>query len=355
MSGSGNRCRLSPGESLKEVSYETLGFTFFDHGGSRWVAGCCNLDPQFGAFVTNAQFKSAPHSLESAGPTDIVQEYAGISSGTWVYTDHVYVPTGYTGQSYFILLSGYDGANTIPRVWTVQMYFDMNLNRTVANCGSSALMKGALLYDQWMEIRVEIYLDDDWTKLYVEGKLLDDPALADHPTLGGGYKWTKGVFGTSNGTLDLMAVDVFANGATPVYHDDMSVEPFSTLSADVTSISEAAGGIVNFTLDAGSSNANRNYLMVGGVTGTSPGIPLPGGMATIPVNYDVFTGLVLALLNTPVYKDFLGVLDVNGEATAQFNTLGPFSGAAGLTLYFAYACNGPWNFASNSVAIGVVP
>jgi hypothetical protein len=77
-------------------------------------------------------------------------------------------------------------------------------------------------------------------------------------------------------------------------------------------------------------------------------------MVTLPVNWDVFTDFVLALLNTYVFSNFLGTLDATGMATAQLNAP-PIPGFAGITMHYAYALNNPWDFVSNPVAVEIVP
>lgn len=125
------------------------------------------------------------------------------------------------------------------------------------------------------------------------------------------------------------------------------------LSLDETMVPGTTGGTVNFFLNAGSSNAGRQYILVGSVTGCEPGIPLPGGLATLPVNYDIFTNLTITLANTAIFPNFMSILDGSGEATATMNL--PTFSAGYVTLYFAYALNGPWDYASNAVAVYLVP
>jgi hypothetical protein len=133
----------------------------------------------------------------------------------------------------------------------------------------------------------------------------------------------------------------------------LTAEP---LVADNYQLSESTGGVVNFYLDAGVVNADRAYLIFGGISGTSPGTPLPGGMVTLPINWDSVTDFILSLANTPIFNNFLSMLDGSGTASATLDTFGPLpSGTAGLTFYFAYALNAPWDFVSNPVAIEVVP
>jgi hypothetical protein len=129
---------------------------------------------------------------------------------------------------------------------------------------------------------------------------------------------------------------------------------FPSLQVDTFAIPENTGGSANFLLLAGAENANRNYLLLGSVSGTYPGIPLPGSKATLPLNWDKFTDMIVLYLNTAIFQDFMGTLDLGGSETAQMN-LGPVPGVSPLTMYFAYALNKPWDFVSVPVAIDIVP
>jgi hypothetical protein len=118
------------------------------------------------------------------------------------------------------------------------------------------------------------------------------------------------------------------------------------------------GGTINFSLNAGPANANRSYLLLGCISGTSPGTPLPDG-TILPINWDLLTNFVLAFLNTPIFQNFLGTLDAAGSGSATFDTLGPLpKGTAGVVMSFAYAlpysAPGGW-FASNAVDIDIIP
>ena len=95
--------------------------------------------------------------------------------------------------------------------------------------------------------------------------------------------------------------------------------------------------------------------MLGTMSGTSPGTQLPGGLVTLPINWDFFTDFLVTLINTPVFMDFIGVLDADGRSTAQANTFGPLpTGSAGIVMHYAYALNQPWDFVSEALAIEIV-
>ena len=73
------------------------------------------------------------------------------------------------------------------------------------------------------------------------------------------------------------------------------------------------------------------------------------------MEWDVFTDIVVLLLNTPAFQNFLGSLDASGQAGAQLNS-GPLNPAfAGVKIYFAYCLNAPFDFSSNPEVIEIVP
>jgi hypothetical protein len=126
------------------------------------------------------------------------------------------------------------------------------------------------------------------------------------------------------------------------------------LYSDLYAFHEADGGIAQFELNAGITNGNRSYLILGGISGTSPGFPLPGGCAVLPLNWDSFTDLVLSMANTIVFSNFLYKLDASGDASAQL-FVPPVPGYAGLTMHYAYCLGSPFDFASNPIEMLIVP
>lgn len=128
-----------------------------------------------------------------------------------------------------------------------------------------------------------------------------------------------------------------------------------SLTADKSEIPVSTGGTVNFTLNAGASNGGRNYLLLGSVSGVTPGTALPGGYAVLPLNWDAFTDLVLEMINSPVFSNFMGTLNGSGQAQAQLNAP-PLSAAyVGLEMDYAFCLNNLFDFASNAKHIEFIP
>jgi len=134
-----------------------------------------------------------------------------------------------------------------------------------------------------------------------------------------------------------------------------AAEKPTTLFTDIDKISASTGGKANFTLDAGVDNSNRLYFILGSITGDYPGIPFPNGSATLPLNWDLFTKLLIDLANLQPCQHFYGLLDSKGKSKAIFDTLGPIPGASGLTMSFAYALLKPLDFASSLIEIEITP
>jgi len=118
-------------------------------------------------------------------------------------------PRGLPGQTYFILLNTYNDFG--PYNWSIQVRFDAGTNfaQSIAYSGSSDGNAVPLVRGQWVEIRDEIDFDNDTQSFYYNNQLVVTKS------------WTQGVSG--GGALNLAAVDLFANGASPVYYDDISL------------------------------------------------------------------------------------------------------------------------------------
>lgn len=125
------------------------------------------------------------------------------------------------------------------------------------------------------------------------------------------------------------------------------------LRVDKTQLSASTGGTANFTLRASRGEARRIYVLLAGLSGTTPGTLLPGGSATLPLNLDALSSLSIDPSASAVFANFLGVLSTAGTANAKL-ILPKVPGTAGLKVYFAYALANPWNFASTPATIAIV-
>ena len=94
--------------------------------------------------------------------------------------------------------------------WALVIRFDATLQVIESE---SDLVTLPLITGEWVELRTEIDLDTDWFQFYYDNSLLIEKA------------WTAGWNNAGDGFLVIDAVDLFANTATSVYYDDMSLVP----------------------------------------------------------------------------------------------------------------------------------
>jgi hypothetical protein len=178
------------------------------HGVGGWT-GWDNLLAA-GATVSNAQSSSAPHSVDIHGASDLVQQYVGFNAGQYTYSTEVYVPTAFTGESYFLLLNDYNHGG--PYNWSVQLRFTATTNMLTSDLGAGSI---AFTRGVWHSLKVDIDLTANTKRVVFNG------------TQFAGGVWSSG----AGSNLALEAVDLYANNATAVYYDNMSVPEPATLVA----------------------------------------------------------------------------------------------------------------------------
>lgn len=122
-------------------------------------------------------------------------------------------------------------------------------------------------------------------------------------------------------------------------------------------LSVSAGGVQDLLLRAGPDHAGELYLVLGSLSGTEPGTPVPGTALVLPLVLDAYTslGLTTGSLVTP----FFGTLDADGYADAAFLLPAGLSpSVVGLVAYHAFVSSlpsGSATSASNPVRVEAVP
>ncbi len=166
--------------------------------------------PGAGALTSSTQARSPLNSVDVLGGTDLVHEYTGYTTGTWTYTAWQYIPTGMTGNQYFILLNTY------------------------ADGGHQQLVDPGLLqqHDRHRRRRHSRRLLDRLDRQHrlrpVGRAPRGDRSRRQHPDLL--LQRPAGLLGhldratsAAAASLNIAAVDLFANGSTSVFYDDISL------------------------------------------------------------------------------------------------------------------------------------
>jgi hypothetical protein len=153
------------------------------------------------AFVTNIHSYSTPHSLGVIPTTDIVQTFSE-NTGQWDMTAWCYIPTGSTGDTYFIMLNTYILPSTYD--WSVQLKFD-NDDNTVYNTMFGSSATAPIVYDTWTEVKIEIFLDTNTQSTYYNGNFMDSTV------------WQE------ESVNEIAALDLFSAGGSTIFWDDLDL------------------------------------------------------------------------------------------------------------------------------------
>ena len=103
------------------------------------------------------------------------------------------------------------------------------------------------------------------------------------------------------------------------------------LAGDRRELSLTAGGAQTLSIRTGAAHDAELYLVLGSLSGTYPGFTQGGTL--VPLNYDAYTQLTLALPNQPPLSSSFGLLDGQGAALSAFGLpAGASPTLVGLTL-----------------------
>ncbi|MEM7455944.1 MAG: hypothetical protein AAF456_16455 [Planctomycetota bacterium] len=169
-------------------------------------------DPSFNAFVLNTQSSSAPNAIGINPSSDVIHRMGNPTSGKWELTCDQYIPGSATGQQYFIMLNTYNAGAGGAKSWSIQLLFD-NDTGMLTDDYDGGWGGASIVYDQWVELRFIIDLDNDTVDQYYDGTLINS-----------GQSWTQRNGGAA-GAAEIGCVDLFSNGGSICYYDNLLLLP----------------------------------------------------------------------------------------------------------------------------------
>lgn len=186
-------------------------------------------NPAAAGTVSNAQAHTGANSVAIGPAADAVHQFTEYNtSGAYDIVAWTYVPANMTGQQYFILLNDYNDGG--PYNWSNQILLDAANGQVIAdtNVGGTT----TLIPDQWVELRIHVDFDADMQTMYYNGVQF---AMES---------WTGGVSG--GGFLSIDAIDLYGNGASTMYYDDISiVDATRSISVEKTVSTDGSCGTSN--------------------------------------------------------------------------------------------------------------
>ena len=192
-------CSIAPASVFME-DFESYSPGSDLHGQGGWK-GWDNT-PGAGAPTSSLYAHSGSNSVEIIGTADLVHEF-NLAGGTWELSAMQYIPDGTNGTTYFLLLNTYNDGG--PYDWSVQLSYNLDTGIITSDFGGGAT--APIAYEQWVELKFDIDLDNDTVREYYNGTLLSS------------HEWDDNDHGT------LGCIDLFGNNASSVYYDDITIVP----------------------------------------------------------------------------------------------------------------------------------
>ena len=181
-------------------------------GWAPWCSG--GIDGQ----VSNQQAASAPNSFRVSPTTDMVQTFAGRTSGQWVFRIKTYIPASATGNCSIIVLNRY--CATVNNDWSIVA--ELNADTGLAGIYLNGVVNAVtlpLVRDQWVEYRAEIDLGADTLREFYNGQ-----------EFGSAHTWTSNVL--AGGQLEIAALDLYSTSTDGAFYDDASLTPVASCYPD---------------------------------------------------------------------------------------------------------------------------
>lgn len=172
------------------------------NGWEMWYSGGGNGD----VISTNAHGGSK--SLRASAGTDLIKRF-NISGGQWDCSFWTYMPQGAL-DAYFIMMNQYGDA-AIDN-WSVQIRFG-GIDGMIESQFDGAMVP--LLFDQWVEVRLEIDLDGDLVNSFYNGQ-----------PLGVNLSWSNNV--SAGGIPTIGCIDLYSQTADGFLYDDLVLEAGGT-------------------------------------------------------------------------------------------------------------------------------
>jgi len=159
------------------------------------------------ALVRNEQSHSPENSFLVSEGVDLVFELGeeAIDSGAWLYSNYIYVPSGFSG--YFNVQS-----DPVPgEEWVIELYFDDD-GTGYFEGGSADTFE--YTHDTWILVEINFDLDTDLAQVFIDGNLITQ--FENTFTIGGVDFWASDSGGIPGAFYD----DVCFGEGTPISNDN---------------------------------------------------------------------------------------------------------------------------------------
>ncbi len=169
-------------------------------------------DDAAGATVDDSNSgRTAPNSIRVEAASDLIHEFS-YNSGVWTISAQQFIPSSFSGQTYYIFENVYSDTDISVVSWSTQIQFDSATGMLSNESGGANPFSAPFVTDRWVELKLVVDLDTDLQTFYYDGVQMFSGS------------WTQQYPDQSvPGILAIGSIDLFANGASPIWYDDIQI------------------------------------------------------------------------------------------------------------------------------------
>lgn len=228
---------------------------------------------------TGSQFLEIVAASDAVQPLSLNYPGSYPTSGMWEISAWSYIPTGAnTATTWFIVNNVYNHGG--PHQWSLQLQMTPAGVATDVDRGGSV----PLVFDQWVQIRVLVDLDNNAAAIYYNGQQV-----------------SSGVWNNNNpGPPAIAAIDLYTGGT--IFYDDLSVSPAAPIYE--TNSPEAnldVNGVMGMGVTPGRVTVPLGTPVVLNVTSTLTGNLYDMGIAVAPIVPALFTTPNFQTINVDLF------------------------------------------------------
>lgn len=215
--------------------------------------------------VRNDQVYAGSQSISIADGSDTVHDIPGATSGQWVVSTQIYLPSVSSGVFDWLVMNTYQDGG--PYEWACYYAFDTT-SGLLDFFGGGTTTISPLVYDAWVELRIEVDLDADFASAYYNGALITS------------WVWTTGYNGAqTHAVAQIDAFDLYTEpGALgEIFFDDMRVTSDSLGTSYCTSNPNSTGAAAQLSAVGSNSIAADDLTLISGPVPNQPSIFFHGG------------------------------------------------------------------------------
>lgn len=198
-------------------------------------------DPAVAGSCTTARARGGTKSILVELTDDAIHEFTGYTTGAGTITAWVYIPISeFVADAFFLVQNDYVHGG--PYEWCIDLQFDFDGGGVVVDDFRPETNTPSIVFDQWVEVRCEVDIDNDTITCYYNN-----------------IEVSTGQLFIRGGSAELANLDLYTTGTT-CYYDDISFIGFGGGGGYTCTVTGSCPGTVNVAWENATPNRQQGIV-----------------------------------------------------------------------------------------------